>query len=39
MTDAIHDGLIVKSPSRRTAPSVDEQRVNVATLLTGEDGG
>jgi hypothetical protein len=39
MTDAFHHGLIVKSPSRRTAPSVDEQRVNVATLLTGEDGG
>ena len=32
MTDAIHDGLIVKSPcSRRTAPSVGEQRVYVAT--------
>ena len=32
MTDAVHDGLIVKSPcSRRTAPSVGEQRVYVAT--------
>jgi len=32
MTDAIHDGLMVKSPcSRRTAPSVGEQRVYVAT--------
>jgi len=32
MTDAIHDGLIVKSPcSRRTALSVGEQRVYVAT--------
>jgi len=32
MTDAIHDGLIVKSPcSRRTAPSIGEQRVYVAT--------
>ena len=28
MTDAIHDDLIVKSPcSRRTAPSIGEQRV------------
>jgi integrase len=32
MTDAVHDGLIVKSPcSRRTAPSTGEQRVYVAT--------
>ena len=32
MTDAVHDGLIVKSPcSRRTAPSIGEQRVHVAT--------
>jgi hypothetical protein len=32
MTDAVHDGLIAKSPcSRRTSPGVGEQRVYVAT--------
>jgi hypothetical protein len=32
MTDAVHDGLIAKSPcSRRTSPGLGEQRVYVAT--------
>jgi integrase len=32
MTDAVHDGLIARSPcSRRTSPGVDAQRVYVAT--------
>jgi integrase len=32
MTDAVHDGLIARSPcSRRTSPGVGEQRVYVAT--------